>query len=460
MTALLARFLAPEDFGLVAGANIAITLIQMIAEGGVGAAVVQRAVLTPQFIGSALAVASMIAAACFLLTVGLSWPYEIFLGMDGLAAIVVALGISFFFIGPAGVCEGLMQRDMRFKDLFVVNLITMVVGYALPVTVLAAAGYGVWALVIGTLFRMASRLFLLWAGCRAQLSYRPERQALRDVAKFGVGITQDRIWNWLSVQTAPFMIGRFIGQAELGQFYLANQLAILPLQHMATVLSAVYLPVMSRAVGDCRRLTGIFVRLSGLTVVLVITLGLLMFIASDLIVRTVLGPKWMGLVPLFEILCLGAALRACVQMTDALSIARGNVYALANRRAAVTVLLVGMMFVAERFGVAGAAWAIVSSQVAMLVLTIGLARPGLDLSAPDVGLLGRQVLAAVVLIAVANLPLVYLHLVVNINDVLLAGLAVVVNGILLAGLQKFVIPDVMSIVLTFSGGGAKQGVRQ
>lgn len=134
------------------------------------------------------------------------------------------------------------------------NLIGAVAGYTVPAVILAMAGAGVWALVIATLGRVVIKLLLMVWMYSGSLRLRWDRVAAGDLIHFGFGLTQDRFWNWLSAQTAPFAIGLWFGQAQLGQFYMGSQLAVLPVQYLSTTVSSVFLPIVARALATKRRL--------------------------------------------------------------------------------------------------------------------------------------------------------------------------------------------------------------
>lgn len=425
--ALLARFLAPEDFGLVAAANIAITLVQMVSEGGIGSAVIQRPQINPGFVGAAISVSLLISAVCYALLGLFAFPFQVLLHIESLGIVVLVLGLGAFFSGISSVLEGLLQRDLHFSALFRVNLISSVFGYALPAVLLAVAGAGVWALVLATLGRIATKLLLVAWQYSGSLRPRWEPAVARDLLRFGFGLTQDRFWNWTSAQTAPFAIGLLFGQAQLGQFYMGSQLAILPAQHLATIVSAVYFPLISRSLANKDLVTKQFLSVITSVFVLASAIGMLMAINSDFIVQTAFGPGWGDAVIVFEILCLGAGIRSSIQICDALNIARGDVYALANRRAATAVVLLVGMYILKSLGLAGAAWAMISSHALMLALTVGLAVVGLQirvvLATPFLWRLG----SAFLLILAVDLPGLWLRKSGAVDGIPLLAFGIIAN---------------------------------
>ncbi|MBL8200262.1 MAG: oligosaccharide flippase family protein [Chromatiales bacterium] len=456
--ALLARFLAPEDFGLMAAANIVITLVQMIAEGGVGSAVVQRANLTQSFTRVAVSVSLLISAACFVMIGLLAVPFEALLAMDRLAPVVLVLGAGIFLYGLASLLEGLLQRDLRFQALFRVNLAGSIAGYALPAVVLALMGAGVWALVIATLGRVVVKLALMVFMYEGRLWPGWERGQALELFHFGFGLTQDRFWNWVSMQTAPFAIGLLFGQAQLGQFYMGSQLAVLPFQYLSTIASTVYFPIASRSVTDGRSAITPFLMIIMSAFVFATGVGFTFALNSDLLVTVVFGPGWDQAITVFQILCLGAGIRSCIQLCDSLNIARGDVYALANRRAATALFMLVGMYLAQDLGLAGAAWAVMASHALMLALTISLAVRGLQIRRAEIAPVVRRVIMAFLMLVAANLPVWYLRESGPVGGVALLGWSIVTNAVLLLPLTMVLFDRVRNVVLRRLGHGISSKV--
>jgi PST family polysaccharide transporter len=374
VTAVLARYVSPAEFGLLAAANIAITLVQMLTEGGFGAAVVRSDKMSRELLGTALSAALLAATICYALIAAIAVPLEGVFRIPQLASISVVLGLSFFPLAAGSILEAVLQREMRFLGMLKVNLTASICGYALPAIVLAIAGFGVWSVVCASVFRFVFKAsVLLWAlRRRVRLCWNTGEAS--SLLRFGLGLTQDRFWNWVLAQTAPAVVGRTLGSASLGHFSVGMQLGVLPSQHASSVISTVYLPIMSRVQSDYGQLVRIFLPLLVTVCSLMSMLGIVLAINGPLIIRLVLGDGWDEAVIAFQVIALGSGVRAGIQISDALNIARGQVYSLAVCRAISAAFLVAIIMPSMKYGVVGAAYALVAVHSLMFVLTttIGL----------------------------------------------------------------------------------------
>ena len=449
--ALLARFLSAEDFGLVAAANIAITLVQMIAEGGISSAIVQRPLIDRTFIGSAISVSLIVGAICYLALVAMAFPFQYFYGMENLGLVVLVLGGSSLLTGMSSVLEGLLQRELRFDQLFRVNFASWGPGFAVPAIILAVAGAGVWAIVIATLVRAGTKLIMLAWQCNGSLRPRWQAAAVRDLLHFGFGLTQDRFWNWSAAQVVPFAIGYLFGQEKLGQFYVANQLAVLPAQHLSSIVSVVYFPILSRALGENKAIIGQFFSALTTLLVAVTALGLILALNAAFAISIVLGEGWGDAVAPFAVLCLGAGIRSGIQLCDSLNIARGAVYALANRRAITAGVMLAVMYLARDTGLAGAAWGIIIGNSVMLILTVVLAVTGLRVDRVTRWLFLKRTILALGLIVTVDVAVLYLREASNLSGVMLLTVSMAANTILVIPVALILLDRVRLLVRQRAG---------
>lgn len=373
VTAVLGRFLEPAEFGVVAAANIAITLMQMLAEGGLASAIVKADHLQPATVGTALGLATLVAVTCYIILAVLAVPLESFFAIAGMAWATVVLGLSFFPLAIAAILEGVLQRELRFDVMLRVNLAAMVFGYVVPALVLAVLGAGIWALLLPNVSRFLVKAVLLGMLVRGRVRLRWIPADARGFVRFSLGLTQDRCWSWLFAQTAPAAVGRLFGQAQLGTFYLGVQLGTLPSQHVSSVLASVYLPILSRGLRDPAATGRAFVPVWLTSVAMLSFLGLVLALNGEVVVSLLLGPQWTGAVPVFQAIVLASGLRAGIQLSDAVNVARGQVFQLAAARALSTAALAAAVFTVHEGGIVAVAYAYVGAHVVMMALSTWLA---------------------------------------------------------------------------------------
>lgn len=388
--ALLARLLEPRAFGLVAAANIAIDLCQLLSEAGAGAAVIHRQELDRVFIGTAMTTSLVLGLLLFLALVALSVPISAFLAMPDLPVVLSSLGGVFVLVGLARVPEALLQRDFRFQTLMKINVGAQLLGYAAPAVALALLGFGVWALVAGTLLQWLLRVVFLCVAVRERIGIAFSRESLRDMLGYSLGVTKEKIWNYVVVQGDRFIIGRRLGVEVLGQYHVIA-VAMLPGRYFGDVLDNVFFPMLARIRDNRPRLARTWVDLVSNSFLFMFGVGAFLAANGPVIVEFAFGHKWAAAAGAFSVLCLTSACVMIIRMSDCLNRAVGNTHETARRKLVNAVLFVPVVWLSSAFGLVGVCVALVGLQAFNGALQFHLAWRALGLDWPAVSAAVRRV---------------------------------------------------------------------
>ncbi len=175
-TLVIARLLAPEDYGIVAMAAVVVGFVAVVSELGVGVTVVTMRDLTSAQIAQLNGLAIVMGIAAFVMVAGSSPVMAAAYGRPALMPVIAAMAVTFLVAGPRTVPAALLQRDLHFRYLAVIESAQAIVGAA--VTLVAAyAGWRYWSLVAGTI-ASACVLTMLTVGGRATAVAWPRRRSL------------------------------------------------------------------------------------------------------------------------------------------------------------------------------------------------------------------------------------------------------------------------------------------
>jgi len=352
---LLTRLLSPADFGVVGAAFVVVTFSVTFSQLGLGPALVQRPVLEPGHISTAF-----FASTGFgLLTAAIVWLIApllaSFFRMEQLTPVVRWLAVGFPIMGLTTVAENLIQRDLRFRLLANTDVIAYAVGYGVVGVALALLGAGVWALVAAQLSQVCTRSILLLRASPPLFHPRPARRWFKELLGFGAGLSAARVGFTVANQIDNFVVGRWLGAVALGLYSRAFQLMAVPTALLGDVLDRVLFPTMARVQDDQRRLATAYLQGTAIVVLVTLPAGVVAAILAPDFVSVAFGAKWVGLVPVFQVLAMGMMFRTGFRLSDSLSRATGRVY----RRAWRHGLFAGLVFlgalIGQRAGVTGVA---------------------------------------------------------------------------------------------------------
>lgn len=298
---VLARLLEPKDFGLVGMVTAFTGVLSLFRDFGLSSAAIQRASVTDEQVSTLFWINLLVGALLGLLAVAMAPLVVAFYHEPRLFGVTVALAAGFLF-NAAGVQHGvLLQRQMRFTVLAVINTIGLVIGTAIAIGG-AKAGYGYWSLVAMTVTLPLATTIGCWLAT-AWVPGKPQRRAgIRSMMRFGGTVTLNSLVVYVAMNFDKVLLGRFWGVDALGLYGRAYQLISIPTDNLNSAAGEVAFSALSRLQDDPKRLKSYF--LKGYSLVLAMTLPLTFVCAlfADDIVLVCLGPKWMAAAVIFRLL--------------------------------------------------------------------------------------------------------------------------------------------------------------
>jgi PST family polysaccharide transporter len=212
---------------------------------------------------------------------------------------VVATG---FLFNAAGIQHSaLLQRQMRFTALSLIDIGSWIVGTAIAIGA-AKAGYGYWALVAMTVTLPATTTIALWL-TSAWVPGRPRSRAgIRSMMRFGGTITLNGLVVYIASNFEKVLLGRFWGAEAIGIYGRAYQLARIPTDSLNTAVGEVAFSALSRLQDDPIRLKSYFLKGYSLVLALTLPATLACGLFADDMIAVLLGPKWKDAVVVFRLL--------------------------------------------------------------------------------------------------------------------------------------------------------------
>jgi O-antigen/teichoic acid export membrane protein len=302
---VLARLLAPRDFGLVAMVTTVMGFLRIFQDAGLSTATVQRQEINHAQVSNLFWVNLVVGGVITLLLAvsapAVAWFYR----EPRLTGITLVLSITFLLASSAVQHVALLNRQMRFGVVALIDVISMLAGYAIGIG-MALWNYGYWALVIANIAQVAIKLALAWSTSRWRPQL-PSRDAhTRHMLSFGANITAGNLIYSLARGADSLLIGRFFGAAAVGIYSRGSILLIRPLERFMAPINAVMIPALSRIQNQPERYRRTFLQVFE-TIALVSFLFTGLFLAlSYPLTLAVLGPKWEAAAVIFAGFTLAA----------------------------------------------------------------------------------------------------------------------------------------------------------
>jgi O-antigen/teichoic acid export membrane protein len=366
----LGRLLTPSDFGLMGAAQVVIAISQIVAQLGVGPAIVQRRTLEPVHIRVAVTLSGVLG----LLLGAIVWlganPLAAFYRMPELEPVLRGVAVLFPLVGLNTVAQSLLTRHLRFRLFVALDVGSYIAGYAIIGVLLAWRGYGVWALVLGNVSQVTLRLIAMYFVTRHPVKPTLNFRAGADLLSFGLGHSLGQIGMVVSEQGDNLVVGRWLGAAALGVYGRAYNLMVVPATAFGRIVNRVLFPVMAQVQDERRRLGAAYERSLAIVGLVSLPLAAFLWAVAPEFIPLLLGPQWTGVVLPFRMFSISLLFRMSSKISDACTKAAGAVYSRALIQAAFAVMVVAGALIGQHWGVGGVAVAV---SVAMAINWLGMA---------------------------------------------------------------------------------------
>ena len=366
-TAVLARLLMPEDFGLVASALAIEALIAALGRGSFRLSLIKNqsagpthydtvwtlCILRGALIGVLLSLSASVTATWF--------------GDARLESIIYIFAIMAFIgdlknVGTVDFRKHLeFHKQFRFEIYGQLSYVVLAVGFAIPLE-------NYWALVLGALGSKVTDVAVSYRMSR----YRPRLCLLewRETLVFSKWIVLDNLLTTVNGRASAFILAKLTGLEALGLYTVASRLSRLANQQLVRPTTGALFPGFAKIADQRERLTRLYLDTLSLIVLFAVPATVGIACTAELLVPILFGQKWLAAVPVVEVLAVAALLNCSSGGSRSVLLALGRpqiVTALSGIRA--VVLLPLLYLGVSMAGPYGAAWAVVAASGVSLVAT-------------------------------------------------------------------------------------------
>ncbi|HZR30019.1 MAG TPA: lipopolysaccharide biosynthesis protein [Terriglobales bacterium] len=357
-TFTVARILTPTDYGLIGMASIYIGLVLEVSEFGLGMTVINLQDLTEEQTGQLNTLSILMGIVAFLLSCAVAYPLGSFFHTPRLPMLLMAMSLVFVITSVKTVPAALLQREMQFKTLAKIEGASYL-AYAVGTLISAFLGFGYWCLAIGMLTMILVSTILTLRQRSHGFSW-PHMRTLRYPVRFSGHILGSGV-AWYAYSNSDFLAaGRVLGQAALGAYTLAWNMASAPVDKITNLMLRVVPSFFAAAHQEKEALRSYLLTVVEAVTLLILPLSLGLALVADQFVLLVLGAKWIAVVVPLRILLCYATVRALTNILGPLLNAKRLAHFTMWTNAAAAVYFPIGFFVGAHWGTTGvaAAWVV------------------------------------------------------------------------------------------------------
>ena len=247
---VLARLLAPDDFGVAALALAILAVAQVAQESGMGAALIVHRGDLRRAAASVSVFSPLMACGLYLVCFPAAPIFAEIFDEPELTSVLRIMALALILRGLAIMPLSLLQREMRFRSLTVVELGSGVATAATAIG-LGLSGAGVWSIVGGQLAFGFAQLVLTWCVTPLRPSpFEADLETLRGLMRFGRHVGIANLINYGNANSEGIVVGRVLGATALGYYTIASRHATMPVNVVGHILGRGVFAALSRVQDD------------------------------------------------------------------------------------------------------------------------------------------------------------------------------------------------------------------
>ena len=367
-TAILARLLSPEDYGVYTIGTVIIGIAGVLRDFGVLTYLIQEKHLTSLIVRTAYGISLLIGSIAAVAIALLSGFIGAFYGNDGVREVLLVLAINFVLMPFGSIVLMLLRREMNFAALLRINVSGMVVNATVAI-VLAVLGDSFMSLAWGTLAGSASTCVLAAWMRPHEFSMMPSLKEWRRLLSFGVVASAGILVNEIGIEAPQLIIGRFLGVEALGIYGRADSLLTVFARMVTNAVAPVAVSAFAMQHRAGAEMKGDFLRattmMTGLAWPFFASVGLVAYPT----VRILFGANWDAAVPIVQILSVSGGILSLANLNWFVFQAKGAVRTNLVVQLIVQPVAIVLVATASQFSLALVAMAVVTSSIVSVVVS-------------------------------------------------------------------------------------------
>ncbi len=249
VSVVLARILAPDDYGLIAMITVFTNIAMVFINVGFSSTVVQKEELSEMDINTVFYTGLMTAAVIYLILFFGAPFIADFYHEEKLCALLRVESLMVLFGGLYSVHHALIVRRLEFKKSFAISF-TGVIIHGVVGIILAVLGFGPWALVLSTIANLFVCCILNWVVVKWRPKFVYSRESAKYIFSFSGKVLGSELLNSVFNNIRALIIGRQYSSQDLAYYNRGYQYPTLIMNQVDGATTTVLFSALSKYQSD------------------------------------------------------------------------------------------------------------------------------------------------------------------------------------------------------------------
>lgn len=302
---ILARLLAPEEFGLIGLITVFITFSVVFIDSGFSFALIRKKEVEAIEYTTIFWFNLTVSIICYTILFLTSKYIADFYNQEILNNLVKVIGLILIINAVGSIQYVKLRKELKFKELAIIGFFSKFISGGVALA-MAYSDFGVWSLVAQQVLVNVVKVMLMfwysWFWPRLKFSI----HHFKELFSIGSKLLYGSIVNAIVSNIYPIIIGKYFSVKDVGYFTRAKGLNDLPVLLLTGIVQQVTLPTFSLIQDENTRFVNSYRTAIKVTLYIVLLPLVVLFISAFPLIDFLLTSKWLPAAPMLQIITIGS----------------------------------------------------------------------------------------------------------------------------------------------------------
>lgn len=300
---VLARLLTPNEYGLIGMLVVFLQIGQVFIDSGFANALIQKKECTSADFATVFYYNLLLSLAIYAILFFTAPFIASFYNQDILIPLLRLLSLTLIINALAIVQKTILVKRVDFRTQTKVSLFSAILSGIIGIS-LASKSFGVWALCWQQISFSFLQLFFYTLYVHWLPNSKFSKESFIKLFNFGSKLLISSLISVIYKNLYSVVIGKKFTAAELGYYTRAEQFAMFPSNNLGNIIARVAFPIFSKIQDDTPKLCTAYRRIIQYSSYIIFPLMCGLIAIAEPLITVLLTEKWLGIVPLLQILCI------------------------------------------------------------------------------------------------------------------------------------------------------------
>ncbi|WP_299713008.1 oligosaccharide flippase family protein [uncultured Tenacibaculum sp.] len=320
---ILSRLIDVEDFGIIGIASVFILFFNTLLNIGFDSSIIYSKNFKETHLFSIFILNVLIGLFIYVISFFSSFFIAEFYENLELVKVIQVLSLSVIFSSLGIVSKGYLQKKIDFKKLALVDILSTTIAGIIALF-LALKNYGFWSLVVLQLVTvgLSSIGYLIITFNKVFISKNIYLRVIKEHLNFGYNVFIFNIINFFAQQSDILLIGKLLGEKEVGIYMLAFNILLKPFVLLTQIFNKTIYPILTKLKEN--KISSAYISYTNAFFFFISPLIIFIIFIGQYLVPILLTDKWTGILPIITIFAYQAIRTLIASPSGLLFLVTGN----------------------------------------------------------------------------------------------------------------------------------------